>query len=401
MPIEPLWHINHKRLDHYGLYAIMVNMIKRLISRPIQNDLQNKIVLLSGPRQCGKTTLSKSISKSFDYLNFDIPEDRLALIKQEWDRRKELIIFDEIHKMNKWKSWLKGIYDGQGVNPKILVTGSARMDIAKKAGDSLAGRHFQYQLFPFDLKELKGSENPNDIYKRLVTLSGFPEPYLSNKEGTYTKWKRSHSDLILRQDLVDLENVREISSIETLVQLLRTRIASPLSYSSVAGDLQRDTKTVQRWMKHLESLYLIFTILPYSKNIARSILKEPKIYFFDTAMPLGDEGVFFENLIALSLKKEVAYLNEALGIESSLHTLRQKGGNEIDFLVLRKNLPPLMIEAKLSDDLPSPNFSKFEKYFPNAIKIQLVMNLKREKTTPNGVEVRSALHWLTEMDLAK
>lgn len=374
-------------------------MEKRHIAQSIKADLEKKIILLSGPRQVGKTTLAKSLSSSFDYLNFDVMEDRLILLNKEWDRQKELIIFDEIHKMSQWKRWLKGIYDKEGIDPKILVTGSSRMDIAKKIGDSLAGRHFQYQLFPFDLKELKGHDSEENLYRALINVSGFPEPFLDGSEGFYSKWKRSHVDLILRQDLLSLENVQDISSLETMTELLRTKISSPLSYSSIARDLQKDTKTIQRWIKHLESHYIAFLIHPYSKNIARSILKEPKFYFYDTAMVVGDEGIKLENLVVLSLKKEVARLNEVFGIDSSLHTLRLKDGPEIDFLVLRKNRPAILIEVKLSDDSPSKSFYAFEKYYPKALKIQLVKNLKRTKTTDNGIIITNALKWLTDMDL--
>lgn len=375
-------------------------MQNRLISPSIKTDLEKKIILLSGPRQVGKTTIAKNLSTSFDYLNFDVVEDRLLLLKKAWDRKKELIIFDEIHKMSQWKRWLKGVFDSEGLRPQILVTGSSRMDIAKKIGDSLAGRHFQYQLFPFDLKELKGSDSPENLYHSLLHFSGFPEPFLEGKASFYTKWKRSHVDLILRQDLLSLEYVQDIPSLETLAELLRSKTCSPLSFSSLARDLQKDAKTIKRWIRHLENHYIAFSITPYSKNIARSILKEPKLYFYDTASVSGDEGTKLENLVALSLKKEVALLNEAYGIESSLHTLRLKGGVEVDFLVLRKNRPALLIEVKLSDDNPSKNFRAFEKYYPQAIKIQLVKNLKREKTMPDGLEIRRALDWLTNMDLA-
>ena len=375
-------------------------MHKRGIESYILKDLSKKIVLLSGPRQVGKTTLAKKISKHFEYLNFDSSEDRMTLIRKQWDRKKELLIFDEIHKMPKWKAWLKGIYDKEGIPPQILVTGSAKMDIAKKMGDSLAGRHFQYQLFPFDLKELRAEERPEIIYENLLKFSGFPEPYLTHQEGFYTKWRRSHLDLILRQDLIDLEAVRDITSMETMTQLLQSKVAAPFSYASISNDLQKDIKTVQRWTNLLEQLYLVFKINTYSKNIARSILKEPKIYFYDYTRVEGGEGVKFENVVAVSLKKEVAFLNEALGIESNLHTLRMKGGREIDFLVTRQNLPELLIEVKLGDDSPSPNFKLFRNYFKGCKQIQLVKTLKRERTTEEGIEIRNALRWLTEMDLS-
>ncbi len=373
----------------------------RSITPFVRKDLDRKIVLLSGPRQVGKTTLSRHLLKSVDYLNFDDEDDRRRILARHWDRKKDLLILDEIHKMSRWKGWLKGIVDKEGVRPRILVTGSARMDIARKMGDSLAGRHFQYQLFPLDLKELSFLSNVEAVYSTLIRCSGFPEPFSVGEEGFYTKWKRSHLDVILRQDLISLEAVRDISTLETLLYLLQSRVASPFSYSSVAGDLQRDVKTIQRWIMVLENMYLVFRISPYSRNIARSILKEPKLYFYDYCRVDGDEGVIFENLVAVALKKEVSFLNEALGVDSSLHTLRIKGGREVDFLVLRKGLPALLIEAKLSDSTPSTSFALFKHYFPGCQQIQLVRNPVREFTTPSGVQVRSALPWLRALNLSK
>ena len=374
--------------------------IKRYLTENIQEELSKKIILLSGPRQVGKTFLSKGLSTSYDYLNYDNFEDRILLLKKQWDRKKSLLILDEVHKMTKWKVWLKGIYDKEGLNPSILVTGSARMDNMKKVGDSLAGRHFQYRMHPFDLKELKNYYDVQEIYKRLMTVSGFPEPFIEAKESFYNKWKKSHLDLILRQDLIDLESVREIASIETLVLLLQERVGSPLSYNSLSRDLHRDPKTIQRWIQILENLFVIFRLQTFHKKIARSVLKEPKIYFYDICRLETDEGIKFENLVALALKKEVDYLTDAVGMDATFNTLRVKGGKEVDFLIQRKGRKSLMIEVKLSEDIPSRQFQIFDKYFPNAHKIQIVRHLSREKTTDTGIEVREALMWLANLNLA-
>ncbi|MCB0327568.1 MAG: ATP-binding protein [Bdellovibrionales bacterium] len=373
--------------------------MERYLQSYIQKDLSHKIVLLSGPRQVGKTTLSKSITKSFDYFNWDVSEDRISLKDKSWDRKKELIIFDEIHKMPKFKSWLKGIYDKEGVHPRIIVTGSARLDIAKKMGDSLAGRFFPYRLHPLDLWELSKEKNLDDTYQRLTTCSGFPEPYLSNDPQFYRRWSLSHLDLILRQDLLDLENVRSILKIETLIALLRTRVGSSISFSNLARDLEVDAKTVKNWLTILENLFVIFKVIPFHKNIARSILKEPKYYFYDVVQVEGSEGVVFENFVALALKKQIDYIQDTQGIRSELHYLRTKDGNEIDFYVDIQEHAGLMIECKLSDDRRSKDFSTFIPKIKNVHSIQLVKNLTREKTYPDGLEIRSALKWLKNINL--
>lgn len=374
--------------------------ITRTIASSLRADLKKKMVLLAGPRQVGKTTLAKNLVSDVEYLNFDIDADRKMMLAKQWRRDCDLLVLDEVHKMHQWKAWLKGIYDKEP-NLPILVTGSARLDVAKKMGDSLAGRHFNYHLYPLDLKELRGVDDPERLYQRLLKCSGFPEPFFEGSESFYTKWKRSHLDLILRQDLIQLETVRDITGIETLVLLMQSRVASPLSSNSLREDLKRDVKTVIHWIQQLEKLFVVFRVSPYSKNIASSVLKEAKYYFYDICRVDGDEGIKFENLVALALKKEVDYLNDTLGIESSLQTLRKKGGTEIDFLVLRKNRPAYLIEVKLTDTSPSKSFAIFDRYFPKAHKIQLVKNLDRERATESGIQIKNAIQWLSRLDLSK
>lgn len=152
----------------------------------IQADLDRKIVLLTGPRQCGKTTLSKMLSQDFDSLNFDNPEHRQGVMERSWDRSRDLVIFDELHKLKNWKSWLKGVYDTEGLRPRIIVTGSAKLDTYRRVGDSLAGRFFQFRLHPQDFKEIKEMEDPSDlegVLFRLLETGGFPEPYLEGSKG--------------------------------------------------------------------------------------------------------------------------------------------------------------------------------------------------------------------------
>jgi len=372
--------------------------MKRYLEKYIREDIASKIVMLTGPRQTGKTTLSKMVTPDYDYFNLDNPEHRLNLIERSWNRSKELIIFDELHKMAKWKSWLKGVWDTEERPPSILVTGSAKLDTYKKVGDSLAGRFFQYRLHPLDLKEIHQilqPESMQEVLEQLMELGGFPEPFLKGSKTFYNKWKRSHLDIIIRQDLIDLENVREINSVETLIQLLRKRVGSPLSYSSIARDLNCSDKTVKKWMIMLENMYVIFRIAPYHKNIGRSLLKAPKIYFYDTGQVLGNSGVKFENLVACAVLKEVQYLQDCFGQDMQLYYLRTKDGREVDFLIIKDDNPLILLEVKLSDDSPSRALQLFSRNFPGVKKIQIVKELHREKTFPDGLEIRQAHKWLS------
>jgi predicted AAA+ superfamily ATPase len=365
------------------------------IQESIKNDLKSKIVLLSGPRQVGKTTLSKNLITPYEYINYDIPEDRILLSERSWKKDTNLVIFDEIHKMKNWKSYLKGIYDDPTKNYPILVTGSARLEVSKKMGDSLAGRFFSYRLHPFDIKELTEIESPKTVFQTLMKVGGFPEPYSSGSEKFYRRWKRTHLDIILRQDLIDLESVRDIIKIETLIELLKTRVGSPVSFSSLARDLEKDPGTIKRWLDLLESLYVIFRVTPYHDNIARAILKEPKYYFYDIAL-VENEGARFENLVACALLKELHRLEDLEGYITVLHYLRTKDGNELDFLVIVDKKPKSILEVKLSDDSPSSSFKNFSLYFPNIPRIQLVANLVREKEFDWGLKIVNAEKWLSE-----
>lgn len=357
--------------------------MERYLEKHIKRDLKEKIVILSGPRQVGKTTLSKQLIHSNVYLNYDSSSDREIIRKEEWARDVQLVIFDELHKMKNWKSWIKGIYDTEGIPPALLVTGSARLETYRKGGDSLAGRFFSFRLHPLTLKEICAflDETPKNALDRLIKFGGFPEPYLKNSETFVKRWRRTHVDTIIREDLLDLERVRDIKSIEILIDLLKARVGSSTSYSSLANDLQVSIHTIKHWLQILENLYIIFPVRPYHKNIARSILKEPKYYFYDTGAVEGDFSAKLVNVVALSLLRELHLLEDTTGIKASLHYLRDKEKNEVDFLTLIDNKPSLMVEVKASEDSFSKSLYRFHNILRDTESFQLAYNLKRKKST--------------------
>ena len=377
--------------------------MKRYLTKYIKADLDKKIILLTGPRQTGKTTLSKMLKDDFDYFNYDNVDDRLGLQERSWDRSKPLIIFDELHKLKNWKSWIKGIYDKEGIPPSLLVTGSARLDTYKKVGDSLAGRFFQFRLHPLDLKEIHTVLKPDDPeveLDKLLSFGGFPEPFLNGTVRFYNRWKKSHLDIILKQDLIEIENVQQITQIETLIQLLKHRVGSPVSYSSLAQDLQCSDKTVKRWLTILENMYVLFKVPPFHKNIARAIQKAPKFYFYDTGQVLGEQGTKLENAVACAIQKELHFLEDCLGEEGNLYYVKNKDGKEIDFCISKNNTPSLLVEVKWNDNNLSPNFDLFKKFFPEIKMVQVSKKLNREKTFPNGAEIRLASKWLSKLTLS-
>lgn len=372
----------------------------RYLNPNIRNDLKEKIIMLSGPRQVGKTTISKNLVSSFMYLNYDSAADRKIIKKGEWQRDVELVIFDELHKMKGWKSWIKGVYDTEGLQPNILVTGSARLEVSKKAGDSLAGRFFSYRLHPLTVKEICSflNEAPNQALDNLMRVGGFPEPYLKGNETFAKRWRRSHIDTIIREDLLDIEKVRDIKSIEILIDLLKVRVGSQTSYSSLANDLQVSIPTVKHWLQILENLYVIFPVRPYHKNITRSLLKEPKYYFYDTGAVEGDISAKLENVVALALLRELHLLEDTTGSKVALHYLRDKDKNEVDFLTLIDNKPSLMVEVKVSDDEFSKSLYKFHSYLPDVKPLQLVYKLSRKKATPR-MKMRPVHEFLADIEM--
>ncbi len=376
--------------------------MERYLIKQMIEDLPKKIVLISGPRQSGKTTISKMLSESYEYLNYDYDAHRTIIEKKEWDRGTSLVILDELHKMPQWKRWLKGIYDVDGIPPSLVVTGSAKLDTFRKVGDSLAGRFFAFRLHPLDLKELNKFApkfNLQKSFETLLQIGGFPGPYLDGTLENYKRWRGTHLDIILKQDLITLEKISNITGIENLIRLLRTRIGSTISHNNLASDLGVDPKTVKNWLDVLERLYVIFKVTPYSKKIKDSILKAPKYYFYDNGQVEGDNGVRLENLVACALLKELHFLHDVHGEDVDLHFLRTKRGEEIDFLVTINNRPSMMIEVKWADDTFSSKFNFFDRFIPGIRKIQLVGELKKEKTLDNLTEMRSAAKWLSTLDL--
>jgi predicted AAA+ superfamily ATPase len=371
--------------------------MKRSIEDSLKKDLDSKIVLLSGPRQVGKTTLSKQLLTQYEYLNFDSSEDRKIIMEKSWKRSAELVIFDEIHKRPKWKSWIKGIYDVEGVRPRLLVTGSAKMDIYRKGGDSLAGRHFSYRLHPFSVGELKTQIDPQECLSRLLNVGGFPEPFLNGTEEFAKRWRHSHLDRILKEDLLELEIVRNLKLIEILTDLLADRVGSAVSYNSLARDLEISPHTVKKWIGILESLFVIFIVPPYSKNIARAILREPKIYFYDTGRVKNDPGARLENVVACALLKKIHLGQDLRGEKSELFYIRDKEKREVDFLTMIDKKIHDLVEVKLSDENISPALIHFTNLLKPLSPTQVVRNLSRE-LEKHKIPIQKAENFLVNLE---
>lgn len=346
------------------------------------------MVFISGPRQSGKTTFAqslKSVWPAIEYINYDSATDRPTFVDETWSQEVDLLIFDEIHKYPLWKNKIKGVFDKYGIPPRILVTGSARLNLLRKAGDSLAGRYFHHRLYPFSFKELtsQGYETKT-LLNDMLRLGTFPEPFLSGSEEAARRWRKDYLSTLLTNDVIQLDDVKDLSSMQLLVDLLRRRVGSPVSYNSLATDLQVSHNTVKRYIEILEKLYLVFRVTPYHKNISRSFLKEPKIYFFDVGMVMGDDGARFENLVAFHLLKHAHFIEDTQGYQTKLHYLRDKDKHEVDFFLIEDDSDKgHLIEAKTSDMKPSGDLRYFGARVANKTKTTQVV-LKTNRTLQYG-----------------
>ncbi len=353
----------------------------RYITSHILNDLKRKMVFVGGPRQVGKTTLAKAVLNSSypdgRYFNWDFDEDRQDILRKRWSTDNPLLIFDELHKFPKWKGWIKGIYDVSHDLHSFLITGSARLDVYRRGGDSLLGRYHYWRLHPFTLDEIPQGISPKDAFKRLMTLGGFPEPFLEGDERTARRWRRERFDRVLREDVRDLEPVRDIQLLSMFLDLLRHRVGGLVVMSNLAGDLEISPKTAKAWLETLERMYLVFSVRPYTKSLPRSVRKPPKVYFFDNGDVLGDEGARFENLVATSLLKRLHYLEDSQGYKYELRYIRDKEGREVDFAIIKEGELEELIEAKYSDDSIARSLSYYAERLNPKKAVQIVAEIKR------------------------
>lgn len=368
-----------------------------IVKEVIEKD--NKMAFVSGPRQVGKTTLAKQYKEHFGqglYLNWDnivqqkrILTDPLFFENENRDPGKPfLLVFDEIHKYGRWKNYLKGVYDDYKDQFRFLITGSGRLELFKKGGDSLLGRYFSVPLFPLSLGELRGKlttfdefierlSNPSpstkeDIerYNQLFRFSGFPEPFVRGTSAFYKRWFSEYKTLLIREDIRDATSIREISLMEHLAHLLPERIGSPLSLNALKEDVGVAFETIRDWLLVLERFFYLFRIQPFTGKLARTLRKESKLYLFNW-IEVEHEGFRFENLVALHLLKATQIWRSTGEIQLDLNYIRDKEKKEVDFVLSEKGWPLCLIECKVSDLNLSQNLVYFQKRLniPHAVQV--------------------------------
>jgi predicted AAA+ superfamily ATPase len=338
----------------------------RYLEDPIRTDLKSKMVFLGGPRQVGKTTLAQSLIPQYRddhpaYLNWDNDDHKLRIKNREWPKNEKLIVLDEVHKFKNWRNLVKGFYDTLRNTHSFLVTGSARLDHFRKGGDSLLGRYHYYRLHPYSLPELKYKSG---CLEQLSRYGGFPEAFTLADDRNLRRWHNQRLHRLIRTDLRDWEDVKDLDKIFSLAEELPNRVGSPLSLNSLSNDIEVDFKTIKRWLNILSSLYYSFQISPYGSPKIRAVKKEQKLYLWDWSQ-ISSPGIRFENLVASHLLKYCHYMEDVEGYRMELRFLRDTDKREVDFVVLKEKKPIFAVECKQGEKSVSPHLF----YFKNRTQI--------------------------------
>jgi len=382
----------------------------RYLTPFIREDLGEKMVFVGGPRQVGKTTLARELIGSAlksQYYSWDKLSQRQKALKGEWESEPQLIILDEFHKHRKWKTWLKGEYDHYKKEYKFLLTGSARLNIYRRGGDSLQGRYHYYRLHPFSLAEIEGlspQSKPGDklVFKSQVksadlsllkTFGGFPEPLIKQNARHLRRWHNERLERFLKEDVRDLTLIQDIGSLSLLIELLPEKVSSILSINSLSKDLGVNFRTMARWLDLFEQFYYCFRISPYQSRKFSAVKKEKKLYLWDWS-PIQDLSRKFENMVASHLLKYCHYLYDVQGWKVDLYFLRDSTGREVDFVICLNNKPWFCVEVKNKDT----NLSKHLFYFKEKLEIPFSYQITSEGSKDfekNGIRVMPAAKFLS------
>lgn len=375
--------------------------MERIVTRILAKELleHRQMAFVSGPRQVGKTTLARDLlgSQPGRYFNWDNPAHRQIILSgienlaahaglDQLHAQAPILAFDELHKYKDWKNWLKGFFDEYEKQAHILVTGSARMDIFRKGGDSLMGRYFHYRMHPLSLRELSTGFDPGLVLQtsrkpekealtQLLNFGGFPEPFVRADTRFYNRWQKLRQQQLIYEDIRDASQVQEIAQLEIMAQLLAQQSGQVTRYSTMAKQIRVSVDTIRRWLTVLESFYYCYRVRPWYKNITTALRKDPKTYLWDWSQ-IADKGARVENFVASHLLKAVHWWTDMGFGHYELHYLRTKNQKEVDFLVSRDGRPWFLVEVKsAANQAINKHMAWFQRKTGAQHAFQLVMDL--------------------------
>ena len=378
-------------------------MIARAIMEEARFSLtQFRALCITGPRQSGKTTLSKALFKGKPYVNFEDPVTQDLFQK---DPKKFLgkfesgAIFDEVQRVPELFRHLQVLMDNNTSRGQFILTGSNNFLLQEQVSQSLAGRAGYLTLLPLSYQELKENKLlTTDLLTNMLT-GGYPEIWCEKLNPQ--KWLNSYIQTYIQRDVRQLKNIANLALFSRFVSICANYAGQILNRDELARQVGVDTKTIQSWIGLLESSYIVFQLQPWHNNLNKRIIKSPKIYFYDTGLlctllnissKIGIKnhamtGAIFENWCISEIKKNKCNDGEIGG----LFYFRDHLGNEID-LIIDKETGPLALEIKSAskpDNKLLQGLKYWKKYQPLANSILLYQG-KNVSYSDNNIQF---LNW--------
>jgi predicted AAA+ superfamily ATPase len=327
---------------------------------------QLPVSAITGPRQSGKTTLTKMLFPEYDYVNLEFPDARAMAIDDPrllLSNYKKGIIIDEVQRVPELFSYIQGIVDETGELGKYILTGSQNFLLSEQISQSLAGRAAQFNLLPFSVSEISSGFPVTDNFTELAFTGTYPRIYDHHLKPT--DWYPWYINSYIERDVRMIENVKDLNKFQIFLKICAGRVGQMFNASAIANEIGVNFKTVQSWLSILETSFIVFLLQPYYKNFNKRLTKSPKIYFYDTGLIcslLGirsdDElkfhylkGEIFESLIISEIKKHIINTNS----HYSLYFWRDNAGHEID-CILEAGTQTSAIEIKSSATMKNDFF---------------------------------------------
>jgi predicted AAA+ superfamily ATPase len=351
-----------------------------------------QMAFVSGPRQVGKTTTCRDLGTV--YLDWDNEDHRTLILEgpgavaafagaERLVRTPIRIVFDELHKYKRWKQFLKGFFDTYEERFRIMVTGSSRLDVYRKGGDSLMGRYFLYRMHPLSVAELCQQQISIDRFPAPVRLAngdwralwefgGHPEPFIKRSPQFSRRWQELRRQQLLREDIRDATSIQGLDQLAVMARLLAASSGDQMIYSALAKQVRVSENTVRGWVTTLCSFHYGFLVRPWFRNVSKALRKEPKWFLRDWS-GVDDPGKRAETFCACHLLKAVeAWTDLGLG-QFELRYIRDLQKREVDFVVIRDGEPWFLVEAKHGDARLSKNLAYFQQQTgaPHAFQVSV------------------------------